>query len=234
VAEQVDLEAVVALARTAPARVEGEPPLPSAGPPVRIAVAAGAAFTFTYTDTTEALAAAGAEVLPFDPRHDEALPDDLDGLLIGGGFPEVFVDDLAGNQPLTAALRTRIHGGLPTWAECGGLLWLCRTFQGHPGVGVIEADAAMTERLTLGYRTATTQCATPLGPAGTELRGHEFHYGAVEPAGGALELTSRWSTRHEGHATPQLLATFLHHHPGGDPSAVAAFVAACARARGTG
>ena len=89
----------------------------------------------------------------------------------------------------------------------------------------------MTDGLTLGYRTATTTVPSPLGPTGTVLRGHEHHYGTVDPPGGALELVSRFSSRPEGHATPSLLATFLHHHPGGDPSAVAAFVATCARDR---
>jgi cobyrinic acid a,c-diamide synthase len=236
IAAQVDLEAVVALARTAPTRAEAPPPVPPpvGDRPVRVAVATGAAFTFTYTDTTEALVAAGAEVVPFDPLRDRTLPSGVDGLLVGGGFPEVFVDELRANTALTDDLRERIAGGLPTWAECGGLLWLCRSFQGHPGLGVLDADATMTDRLTLGYRHAVTQAATPLGPAGTALRGHEFHYGTVAPAGGALELTSRWSTRLEGHASPTLLATFLHHHPGGDPSVVAAFVAACARGRGAG
>ena len=87
----------------------------------------------------------------------------------------------------------------------------------------------MTPRLTLGYRHARTLAPTPLGPAGRELRGHEFHYSTLAPAGTALELTSRWGSRHEGHARPTLLATYLHHHPGGDPGAVAAFVQTCAR-----
>jgi cobyrinic acid a,c-diamide synthase len=89
----------------------------------------------------------------------------------------------------------------------------------------------MTERLTLGYRQAITTVASPIGPAGTSIRGHEFHYSTVTPAGDALVLTSRWGERRDGWATPTLLATYLHHHPGGDPSAVAAFATACALRR---
>ena len=94
--------------------------------------------------------------------------------------------------------------------------------------GVLAATATMGDRLHLGYRTARTTVATPLGPAGTELRGHEFHYSTVDPPGDALHLRSRFADHADGHATPSLVATYLHHHPGGDPSIVANFVAACA------
>jgi cobyrinic acid a,c-diamide synthase len=236
VAERVDLDAMVRLARQAPDR-----PAPGVAVPERIvpaertvtvAVASGAAFTFTYTDTLDALAAAGVTVAPLDAAHDTALPDEVAGLIAGGGFPEVHAADLAANAPLLADVRARVAAGLPTWAECGGLLWLSRTLDGTPMVGALPADAHMTDRLTLGYRTATATTGSPVGPAGTELRGHEFHYSTVEPAGDALRLSSRWGERGDGFATPSLLATYLHVHPGGDPSPVAAFARACAGAVG--
>lgn len=230
VAERVDVEAVARLAATAPARTGDDVALPAAaGRRTRIAVAGGPAFTFTYTDTLDALTAAGAEPVPFDPVRDAAVPDGIDGLLAGGGFPEVYAAELSGNQPLLDDVRRRIAGGLPTWAECGGLLWLCESLDGHPMAGVIPARGRMTERLTLGYRTATAARPSAIGPPGTTLRGHEFHYSVVEPAGDALVLASRWGERPEGWAGPALLATYLHHHPGGDPSAVERFVATCAR-----
>jgi cobyrinic acid a,c-diamide synthase len=247
VAEQVDLEAVMGLAATAPPMTVGAVPLPSPPPggsatartgaggggegsrPVRVAVAAGAAFTFTYTDTLDALVAAGAEPVPFDPRRDQALPEAVDGLIAGGGFPEVYAAELAANRPMLDDARRRIGGGLPTWAECGGLLWLCRTLDGRAMAGVVAADAEMTGRLTLGYRTATLTAPSPSGGTGAEVRGHEFHYSTVEPAGDALLFRSRFGRRPDGFATPTLLATYLHHHPGGDPSAVARFVAVCRR-----
>jgi cobyrinic acid a,c-diamide synthase len=93
--------------------------------------------------------------------------------------------------------------------------------------GVVPATGRMSERLTLGYRTATTAGPSPLGPAGTTFRGHEFHYSRTDPGGDALWLASRFGEGPEGFATPRLLATYVHHHPGGDPAAVAAFLASC-------
>jgi cobyrinic acid a,c-diamide synthase len=232
VSERVDLAALVRLARQAPARPTDGVPVPEQIVPERrtvtVAVAAGAAFTFTYADTLDALAAAGITVVPFDPAHDAALPDGAAGLIAGGGFPEVHAADLAANAPLLADVRARLATGLPTWAECGGLLWLCRALDGVPMAGVVPADARMTDRLTLGYRTATAASPSPPAPAGATLRGHEFHYSSVEPGGEALRLSSRWGERGDGFATPSLLATYLHVHPGGDPSPVTAFARACA------
>jgi cobyrinic acid a,c-diamide synthase len=219
------------LARSAPALGAGAVPVPPAGPPIRVAVAAGAAFTFTYTDTLDALEAAGAEIVPFDPLVDAALPAGIDGLLLGGGFPEVHVSRLAANRRLLADLHDRVAGGLPTWAECGGLLLLAGALDGRELAGVVPATARMTDRLTMGYRQAVVAADCPIGKAGTTLRGHEFHYSTVEPAGDALSLTSRWGSRREGWATPTMLATYLHHHPGGDPNPTAAFAATCALRR---
>jgi cobyrinic acid a,c-diamide synthase len=192
-------------------------------------VAAGAAFTFTYTDTLDALEAAGCEVVPFDPLRDESLPEGVDGLIAGGGFPEVYAAELAANGPMLADARRRIEAGLPTWAECGGLLWLCRRLDGQAMAGVVPADGAMTGRLTLGYRTATVTTPSPIGAPGTVVRGHEFHYSTVDPAGDALFFRSRFGEGPDGFATRRLLATYLHHHPGGDPTAIAHFIATCRR-----
>jgi cobyrinic acid a,c-diamide synthase len=228
VAERVDLAAVVRLAAAAPPEpVAGPLPLPPPGPPVRVAVAGGPAFTFTYADTVDALAAGGAEVVPFDPLRDPALPAAVDGLVVGGGFPETFAADLAANRPLLADAGARVRAGLATWAECGGLLWLARELDGHAMAGVVPAVARMTDRLTLGYREVTTRVDTPVGPAGTTFTGHEFHYSRLEPGGDALALASRFGRGREGFATTRLLATYVHHHPGGDPAAVSAFLAAC-------
>ncbi len=228
VAERVDLAAVVRLAAAAPPEpVAGPVPLPPRGPPVRIAVAGGPAFTFTYADTVDALAAGGTEVVPFDPLRDPALPEAVDGLVVGGGFPETFAADLTANRPLLADAGARVRAGLATWAECGGLLWLARELDGHAMAGVVPAVARMTDRLTLGYREVTTRVDTPVGPAGTTFTGHEFHYSRLEPGGDALALASRFGRGREGFATPRLLATYVHHHPGGDPAAVSAFLAAC-------
>src|SRR5205823_4444683 len=106
------------------------------------------------------------------------------------------------NSALLADVRTRIAAGLPVWAECGGLLWLARRLDGRTMAGVVDTDASLGARLALGYRQAKLLCDSPIGPAGTRLRGHEFHYSTCQPAGQALRLTSRFGQRTDGFATP--------------------------------
>src|SRR5207302_1723923 len=126
-----------------------------------------------------------------EQRADTALPAEADAVYAGGGFPEVFVEELAANHPLLTDVRDRMAAGVVAWAECGGLLWLSRSLDGHALCGVLDAEGSMSERLTLGYRRAHAGVDTPLAPAGTELRGHEFHYSSLEPAGDALTMSGR-------------------------------------------
>ncbi len=222
----LDLDAIVQVAQSAPVRRVDAPPRPQRVGHARIAIAAGPAFSFVYQDNLEALVAAGAELLPFDPRHDFSLPEGSTGLYAGGGFPEVFVAGLSENQPLQQDLRARSEGGLVIWAECGGLLWLCQSLDGHPLTGLIPADGTMTDRLTLGYRTAELQVDSPLGASGDHLRGHEFHYSSLSPHGSALTLRSRAGKSSAGFASPRLFASYLHLHLGNDPRRAERFVAA--------
>lgn len=219
-----DLEAALQIARSAPRRTTDEVTVP---PPIgscRIAVAAGPAFTFSYRDNLEALEAAGAELVPFDPISDASLPEDVDGLIVGGGFPEVYGAELGSNLELMTDARARIRAGLPTWAECGGLLWLADQLDSRPMARVIPTNASLGSRLVLGYREAELLAASPIGPAGTRVRGHEFHYSTCSPTGDALQLTSRFVNRLDGFATATLLATYLHVHAGGDPNPFGEFV----------
>ncbi len=227
----VDLDAVLAIARTAPSRSVDGPPSARRVGNARVAVASGRAFSFTYPDNLEALAAAGAELVELDPLRDRSLPVDVDGIVIGGGFPEVYVRELAANEALLRDVRARITQGLVVWAECAGLLWLGETLDDVAMVGALPVHARMTERLTLGYRDATLRRASPLGPAGARLRGHEFHYSTLEPAGDALELAGRSTQTLAGYATPTLLASYLHVHLGGDPTPAEHFVTACMERR---
>ena len=227
--ERVDLDAVMRLARTAAPLTSGPSPAARPSGQARIAVAAGAAFSFCYPDNLELLEQAGAELVPFDPMHDAALPDGITGLIAGGGFPEVFAEALSANTPILADVRERVAGGLVTWAECGGLLWLSRSLDGHPLAGVVEADGHMTDRLTLGYRRARIEVDTPIGPAGTELRGHEFHYSSLEPAGDAFTLSGRFGTGRAGFASPTLLASYVHIHLASNPALAERFVSIAAR-----
>jgi cobyrinic acid a,c-diamide synthase len=219
-----DLHALMTLARDAPSRLVSTPPRPWHQAKVRIAIAAGPAFSFTYPDNLEALEHAGAELLPFDPTRDAMLPQDIHGLYVGGGFPEVFLPLLADNRPLLADVRLRVRNGLVTWAECGGLLWLSRSLDGHRLAGVVPAEGHMTTSLTLGYRRARLRQQTPLGREGTALRGHEFHYSVIEPPGTAIDLEARTGRSHAGHASPTLLASYLHLHLGGDTAPIEHFV----------
>jgi cobyrinic acid a,c-diamide synthase len=254
VAGGVDLEAVLRLARTAgalpdPADIGAERTVVSApapriavaggaaaertvvvsAPPPRIAVAGGAAFTFGYAEHPELLAAAGAEVVTFDPVRDEKLPDDVHGLVIGGGFPEEHAADLSANACLRAEVAALAAAGAPVIAECAGLLYLSRSLDGHPMCGVLEVDTAMTSRLTLGYRDAVAVTASPLGPAGTRAHGHEFHRTAVRPSGLTVNAW-RWQGRDgvvtEGFVRGRVHASYLHTHWNGVPGAAGRVVAA--------
>ncbi|MBW3646148.1 MAG: cobyrinate a,c-diamide synthase, partial [Actinobacteria bacterium] len=210
----VDLDAVVRLAASAPALVTEAPPAARPVGRARVAVAGGPAFSFSYPDNLELLAAAGAELLPFDPCTDPALPEGATGLVAGGGFPEVFAGALAANRPLLDDVRRRVAAGLVTWAECGGLLWLSRSLDGNRLAGALPGDGHMTGRLSLGYRRATLRRDSPLGPAGTALWGHEFHYSDLAPAGDGLDLSGRHGRATAGWASPTLVASYLHLHLG--------------------
>lgn len=218
-----DLDALDHLARSAPSRTTDPPAQPQYVGTPRIAVASGPAFSFCYPDNLEMLAAAGAELLAFDPRRDP-LPEGVTGLMAGGGFPEVFAAELSDNVSLLRDLRQRVTDGLVVWAECGGLLWLSKSLDDCKLAGILEADGTMTKRLHLGYRTARTLTDTPLGPTGTEFRGHEFHYSTVTPPGAALQFESRFANRTDGFATPTMLATYLHVHLATRPDLAESFV----------
>ena len=226
-----DLDRLLALAASAPALSVAGPPEARPSGRARLAVLGGRAFDFTYPDNLELLEQAGAELVAVDPESDRRLPDGLGGLYAGGGFPEVFAAGLSANRPLLDDVRRRVEAGLVTWAECGGLLWLARSLDGRPMAGAVAAEARMTPRLTLGYRRARAEVDTPLAPAGTTLRGHEFHYSTVEPAGSALRWEGREGEGTGGFASPTLLASYLHVHLASDPGLAERFVAAAARAR---
>jgi cobyrinic acid a,c-diamide synthase len=226
VARDCDLAAILALARSAPATAVREPPAARPQGRALVAVAAGPAFSFVYPDNLELLAQAGAELATFDPLKARRLPDGARALYAGGGFPEVFAAGLAANRPLLDHVRERVDGGLVTWAECGGLLWLARSLDSHALAGVVPADGRMTDRLTLGYRRARLRVMSPIGPAGTELRGHEFRYSTLDPAGDALDWSGRTGSGRAGFASPTLLASYVHLHLGADPGPAERFVAA--------
>ncbi|MGC9538755.1 cobyrinate a,c-diamide synthase [Streptomyces sp. UG1] len=194
-----------------------------------IAVAGGSAFTFSYAEHAELLTAAGAEVVPFDPLRDEQLPDGTRGLVIGGGFPEVYVAELSANEALRKAVADLVAAGAPVAAECAGLLYLCRELDGQPMCGVLDAHARMSERLTLGYRDAVAVSDSSLAVAGTRMRGHEFHRTVVEPGSGAAPAWGMRSPRRrvEGFVQQGVHASYLHTHWAAQPGVARRFVERC-------
>ncbi|MGW2559621.1 cobyrinate a,c-diamide synthase [Streptomyces sp. NPDC001514] len=255
-AEQVrlgcDLEGLLALARSAPpVSAEAWDPtglwagVPQGGRPGHnpttgsqpadsgrpvVAVAGGAAFTFSYVEHAELLTAAGAEVVPFDPLRDEDLPDRTAGIVIGGGFPEVYAPELSANSRLRKAVAELARSGAPIAAECAGLLYLARSLDGKPMCGVLDADARMSERLTLGYRDAVAVSDSVLAAAGTRMRGHEFHRTVLEPGAGPQ---AAWGLRQperrvEGFVQQGVHASYVHTHWAGAPDTARRLVQRCA------
>ncbi|MFC4949885.1 cobyrinate a,c-diamide synthase [Pseudonocardia sp. GCM10023141] len=225
VTAHVDLDAVVALAEPLPAGPAWTPDVePVPGRPV-VAMFGGPAFTFGYAEHAEVLAAAGAEVVTVDPLLEERLPEGTAALVLPGGFPEEHVGALGANAPLRAAVRVLGASGAPVHAECGGLLYLCEQLDGAPMCGVLPASAAMTGRLTLGYRDAVALTDSALFPAGSRVSGHEFHRCAVTPRSGSSAAWAWRGGEPEGFVAGGVHASFLHTHPAADPQAIARFVA---------
>lgn len=230
-AANVSLQGILAIANSAgplagtpwnPADVMHPPTSRASHRPV-VAIAAGRAFTFRYAETDELLRAAGCEPVAFDPLTDTTLPAGTAGLYLGGGFPEMHAAELSGNIALRAAIRAAIAAGMPTVAECAGLLYLSRTVDGSPMIGVLDADATMTSRLTLGYRTAMADHDHLLAEAGQWVTGHDFHRTAVEPpAGGSAGWLidgrrAGFSADPAGLGRPTVHASYLHIHWAGHP-----------------
>lgn len=219
--QHVDVDTLLAVARQAP-ELTGNAWEPAAevraasGRRPVVAVAAGRAFTFGYTETFELLRAAGCEVVSFDPLTDRCLPTGTAGIYLGGGFPEVYAEPLGANTALLGALRAAIAAGVPTVAECGGLAYLCRRVGDDAGVGALPGDAAMTPRLTLGYREATAAADNLLARAGDRANGHEFHRTQVV-FDHAVSAAWQLPDGPDGFGSTSLHASYLHTHWAGHP-----------------
>jgi cobyrinic acid a,c-diamide synthase len=224
VAASVDLDRVLRVAACAPALCvpAGAPGSPPRGASVRVAIARDEAFGFYYADDLDALREAGAELVAFDALRDHCLPP-ADALFIGGGFPETHLEALAANVALRAEIRDRVAAGLPTYAECGGLMYLARgvEWKGRRAemVGAIPADIVMHERpVGRGYVHLRETGGNPwpgAGPA-APIRAHEFHYSSVEnlPADTVfayeVERGHGIDGRHDGIVRGNLLASYAH------------------------
>lgn len=228
--EHVDLDALLDVARTAPPlpHKAWDPTdvvrAPSASHPV-VAVAGGRAFTFRYAETVELLEAGGCIVEEFDPTSSPHLPGGTAGLYLGGGFPEVHATELASNQSLLDDVRLAVADGVPTVAECAGMLYLGESLDGVPMAGALPLRAAMGKRLQMGYRDAVALVDSPLAGAGTRVVGHEHHRTAAQ-----IEAPTGWDLvglHRDGVATSSVHASYLHVHWAGHPALAQRFINAC-------
>ena len=235
VADHIDLDRLLALAATAephPAPAVREEP---SGARIRIGIARDRAFCFYYEENLARLAAAGAELVEFSPLTDPALPEGIQGLYLGGGYPELHAEQLAANVPMLQAIREWSAAGRPLYAECGGFMYLTEGIQDsagrfHPMAGVFPVQARMQQgRASLGYREVTVTADTVVGPAGTTLRGHEFHYSTIDPMPSAVARHYRLADgRQEGYlVNGRTLGGYLHLHFGSQPEVAAHFVRTC-------
>lgn len=237
----VDLDRLLELAAPLPTSV-GVPHDVATRVRARIGVARDQAFQFYYAENLDLLRADGAELVEWSPLVDVDLPD-VDGLYLGGGYPELHAGRLAANVPLLKSLRRFSESGRPVYAECGGLMVLAEEIEDLEGVrhamaGVLPARVTMLpRRLTLGYREITLAATTPLGAAGASARGHEFHASTLEEVPARVTRAYRVhgapqeSPRPEGYLIGATLLSYVHLHFGSNPEFARGFVDACAGAR---
>lgn len=232
----IDLDYLLKLSKTASGLETCTPNLPQTRYPVRIAVAKDSAFCFYYPDTLHLLEDAGAELVEFSPLSDQRLPEKIDGLYLGGGYPEVYASQLSQNYTMLSSIKHAVKSGMPTIAECGGFLYLHRTLQDesrvtHPMVGVIQADAVKTSKLSrFGYVTITAKQDNLLCQSGEKIPAHEFHYWDSTDCGDACIAQkpmrrTNWTCIH---TNKNLWAGFAHLYLPAVPQAAYRFLKAAA------
>jgi cobyrinic acid a,c-diamide synthase len=238
----VDLEGLLELAAPVPVSTKSSDPGRTLTSTVRIGVAHDAAFCFYYRDNLELLMAAGAELVYWSPLTERTLPP-VDGLYLGGGYPELHGAALGANKVMREAVRAFASAGRPVYAECGGLMYLADALEDpegvrHPMVGLLPATVRMRpRRLSLSYTEVTLQTASPLGPPGAIARGHEFHFSTLDPVPASVAHTYRLR-RHggadceEGYRIGNTLLSYVHLHFGSNPELATNFVRACREERG--
>ena len=239
--EGLDLDNLLAgLPELHPAPPEDEP---EAEPVIRLGVARDRAFCFYYQENLRRLQEAGAELVFFSPLEDGKLPAGLDGLYLGGGYPELFAEELAGNTSLRREIAALCREDFPVYAECGGMMFLGRELEDTAGkrwpmAGALPITTRMLPRLrSLGYREVTFSGDNLLGSQGAQARGHEFHYSEITKADDSLLTDSYQVVGRKGPApgarayqAGNVLASYLHLHFGSNPDLAPCLVEFCRRA----
>ncbi|MBB6284291.1 cobyrinate a,c-diamide synthase [Geobacillus subterraneus] len=243
IAAAIDWETLFSIAE-APALAPSAPLIrPSRLYRARVAVAKDAAFHFYYPENLEMLSACGAELVYFSPLAGEPLPDGVDGLYIGGGFPEEFAAELARQTAAKQSIRAAIERGLPTLAECGGFMFLTERLMTADGAeyemaGVIPGRVVMQRKLAaLGYREVHGRKGNFLLPEGERARGHEFHYSTYEPRGDvpfAYETSGRLGVKPDGCLAHRLVAGYVHFHFASAPAMVERWLSECEKVKHDG
>ena len=243
VEETIDLDRLVRLAAAAYPPAVQSAIYPAEPKPKRavIAVARDKAFSFYYQDSLDLLEAWGAELVPFSPLEDEALPPGVGGVYIGGGFPEMFARELSENVTMRYSVLDAVERQVPVYAECGGLMYLGQTLSDlegvqYPMVGAIPVVSSMVGRqLHLGYREIESCTDGPLLRRGQQVRGHEFHWSVIEQSpdtGQSVYRVTNQDNRPEGFQIGSVWASYIHVHLGSDPSLAPRFVETCASGLG--
>lgn len=234
--ETLDMEAILKLAEAAPDMEEVSLNLPyRLSEPVRIGVAEDEAFCFFYEDNFRILREMGAELVPFSPLHEKRLPDELDGLLLYGGYPELNGEALEKNTSMKEDIRSSIKKGMPCMAECGGFMYLHEEMEDMDGsirqmAGVIPGRVFRTPRLSRFGYVSLRQKKPVLGESGLgELPAHEFHYFDSENCGEDFRAQKPESTRGWDciHGTDRMLVGFPHLYYYGNPRVPEAFLKKC-------
>ena len=224
----LDIEGLIGLANSA-MPVSCEPVTLPKKEPVRIAVARDKAFCFYYEDSLEALTEMGAELIPFSPLADKHLPDHIHGMYLGGGYPELYQEQLSVNIEMLCSIRKALEGGLPCIAECGGFMYLTQSIAGHPMVGALAGECFNTGKLTrFGYITLQAKMDNMLCKAGGKIPAHEFHHWDCTAPGDTFTATKPTGKQWNCAVSSQTLyAGYPHFHFYSNPAFAEGFIDTC-------